>query len=378
MTGYNKSVLPKGFKANGLASGIKRSGKLDLALFFSQVPAKGVGMFTSNSMPAAPVIFDRDYIKKYNEFQAIIANSGNANCFTGKAGFKDTQTTSLALAKVLGLKKERVLVASTGIIGRRLPILKIKSALPELVEGLSAKGIDKAKKAIMTTDTFAKAYSVKLKIGSQDVSICAVAKGAGMIAPNMATLLVFIFTDANILKGSLAKALKSAVESSFNCITVDGCMSTNDSVILLANGMAENTLINSGKNFNLFSSALSLACLELAKMIVRDGEGTSKFIKIKVSSARNFLEAKNIALSIANSNLFKTAIYGENPNFGRIVAAIGASGYNVSEDSLKIKASSLKKKDIFIDVVLNRGKAEAVIYTSDLTPEYIKINAEYS
>jgi glutamate N-acetyltransferase / amino-acid N-acetyltransferase len=199
-----------------------------------------------------------------------------------------------------------------------------------------------------------------------------------MIAPNMATMLVFILTDANITQAALDKALSICVDNSFNCITVDGCMSTNDSVMLLANGAAANSLISGGKNLALFTKALSLVCLELAKMIVRDAEGASKFIRIKVKAARNYTAARTVALSIANSNLFKTAVYGQNPNFGRIAASVGASGVRVKEKDLKIKISSLKNKNIDVEVSLNQGKAGATVYTSDLTPEYVKINAQYS
>jgi glutamate N-acetyltransferase/amino-acid N-acetyltransferase len=194
----------------------------------------------------------------------------------------------------------------------------------------------------------------------------------------MATLLAFILTDANITQRALNRALSFCVDNSFNCITVDGCMSTNDSVIMLANGAARNYLIDQSRYFDLFIRGLNVVCLELAKMIVKDAEGASKFIKIKVEKAKNFAEAKQVALSIANSSLFKTAMYGENPNFGRIVASIGASGIEVKEKNLKIKVSPLNKKDINVDVSINRGKSSAIVYTSDLTPEYIKINAEYN
>jgi glutamate N-acetyltransferase/amino-acid N-acetyltransferase len=210
------------------------------------------------------------------------------------------------------------------------------------------------------------------------VTIYGTAKGAGMIAPNLATLLSFILTDAKITGQALKQALKAAVKDSFNCITVDGCMSTNDAVMLLANGASGNSLINQGKNFTLFTKGLSIVCLELAKMVVKDAEGASKFIRIKVNAAKNYAEAKAVALNIANSNLFKTAIYGENPNFGRIAAAAGASGVKVQEKDLRVKLSSLKKKDIDVEVWLNQGKQSVVVYTSDLTPEYIKINAAYN
>lgn len=240
------------------------------------------------------------------------------------------------------------------------------------------KGIDRAKLAILTTDNVAKEISVKFTLGKHQISICGVAKGAGMISPNMATMLAFILTDANISQRAFDKSLGAAVDASFNCITVDGCMSTNDTVIALANGAAANPVIDSPKDLATFTRAISIVCLKLAKMIIRDAEGATKFIGIKISNAQNTAEAKRIALAIANSNLFKTAFYGENPNFGRIVAAIGASGVKIKEEDLKVKVSSLKKKNVNVHVSVNRGKSEAVVYTSDLSPEYVKINADYN
>jgi len=391
---YKKAILPLGFKASGLACGIKKSGKLDLALFYSDLPARATCQFTTNKIQAAPIKINKRHLKGNRYFQAIIINSGNANCFTGNLGIKDAEETTKVLADNLGIKKESILVSSTGIIGRRLPLFKIKKAIPELVEGLSWQGIGKAKRAVMTTDTFTKEMTVKFNLGERVISICGVAKGAGMIAPNMAcpgrspelvegrsrgaTMLVFILTDANITQRALDKALDIVVDNSFGCITVDGCMSTNDSVMLLANGASGNNSIGLNKNFKPFVKALNLVCLELAKMIIRDAEGATKFIQIKVTGAINFAEAKKIALSIANSNLFKAAMYGENPNFGRIMAAAGASGIDIKEKDLKIKASPLNKKEIKVNVSIGRGHASAVVYTSDLTPEYIRINAEYN
>ena len=387
MKTYNRAVLPIGFKANGLACGIKKSGKLDLALFYSKAPARVAAKFTSNKIQAAPIKLCKRHLQRKRDFQALIVNSGNANCFTGSLGLRDAKETTKILAEYLGIKKESILVASTGIIGRRLPLVKIKQSLPELIRGLSIKGIDKAKKSIMTTDTFAKEVTVKFDIGSKSVTICGIAKGAGMIAPNLAypersrgaTMLCFIFTDAWITQKALNKALDTSVGSSFNCITVDGCMSTNDSVMILANGAAGNALIERDQNFNAFVKALGIVCLKLAKMIVKDAEGATKFIQIKVSQAKNFAEAKRLALSIANSNLFKTAVFASSPNvFGRIIAGAGASGVEVKEEDLKIKFSPLNKKEVKIYVSLNRGKSTAIVYTSDLTYEYIKINAGYN
>lgn len=376
---YKKAILPVGFRANGIACGIKKSGKLDLALFVSDVPAKAACKFTTNKLPAAPIIINKKYLRTNKEFRAIIVNSGNANAFCGEAGLKDARTMSGSAAKILSIKEESVLVASTGIIARKLPVEKIEHALPELVNGLSKQAIDKAKRAILTTDKFSKELTVKVNIAGKVVTICAVAKGAGMIAPDMATMLCFILTDANITRKALDCALTGAVANSFNRITVDGCMSTSDSVMLLANGQAKNEFIDTDKCFDDFYKALNTVCFELAKMIVQDGEGATKFIRIEVREANNYSEARKAALSIANSNLFKTAMYASSPNvLGRIIASVGSAGINLKEKDLKIKFSDLKKRDIEVKVSLARGKSEAVIYTSDLSHEYVKINAEYN
>jgi len=376
---YKQAILPLGFLANGVSAGIKKSQKLDLALFYSVKPAKAGAQFTLNKIQAAPLQINKEHLKKSKDFQAIVVNSGNANCFTGPYGLRDAKKMTQYAAFTLDVAQEKVLVASTGIIGKRLPIDRIKTAIPELIKGLSAKNIDKAKFAILTTDKFAKEITIKLNIAGTPITICGVAKGSGMIAPNMATMLGFILTDANITQGALNKALKIAVERSFNCISVDNCMSPNDTVIILANGRSQNRLIDNYRNFALFSRALNLVCLELAKMIVRDAEGATKFIRIKVDKAKSFSQARQIAFNIANSNLFKTAIYAESPNFfGRVVAAVGASGIKIKEKDLKIRASSLKKKDINIEVLINAGQASAQVYTCDLTHEYIKINTGYN
>lgn len=375
---YKKAILPKGFKANGISCGIKRSGRPDLALFFSNVSAKAACVFTNNKILAAPVQLNKKYLKLSRDFQAILVNSGNANSWTGEKGIKDAEESARFLAGALRLERKRILLASTGIIGRRLEVEKIKKRIPGLISGLSVKGIDKAKTAILTTDAFAKAVSVELSFAGKKVMLCGVAKGAGMIAPDMATMLSFVLTDASISRSALSRALKNSVKKSFNCITVDGCMSTNDSVMVLANSASGSSVISAGREFEMFSRALDLVCLELAKMIVRDAEGASKFIRIKVSQAQSFKEAKRIALLIANSSLFKTAMYGQSANTGRIVSAVGSAGVNLKEKDIKIRVSSLKKKDIDVAVSAGRGSAEAVVYTSDLTPKYIKINAGYN
>ena len=373
-----KAILPKGFKANGLACGLKKSGKLDLALIYSQFPALASAKFTTNSIIAAPLIVCKKHLKSAKRFQAVLVNSGNANCFTGKSGIKDAQATAGYLARELKIPKNSILVNSTGIIGKKLDVAKIKQGLRKLVLGLSSSGIHKAKKAIMTTDTFAKEVSISLKIGTKTVNICGIAKGAGMIAPNMATMLCFIMTDAAITQAALDKALGEAVDKSFNCISVDGCMSTNDTVLVLANAAAGNKVISAGADLENFSRALESICLDLAKMVIVDAEGATKFIKIEVTQAKHIQEARAVGLSIANSVLFKTAVYGQNPNFGRVAAAIGASGLKIKEAQLKIKLGSLKGKQVKLTVSLSRGKAKCTVFTSDLTPEYIKINAAYN
>jgi len=373
-----KAVLPKGFKANGISCGLKKSGKLDLALIYSEIPAVASTQFTTNSIIAAPLIVSKMHLKSAKKFQAVLINSGNANCFTGKGGINDAKLTAKYAAEELKIADNSVLVNSTGIIGKKLDIEKIKHGIGELVCGLSNHGIHKAKEAIMTTDTFAKEVSLRCRIAGKVVHLCGIAKGAGMIAPNMATMLCFIMTDAKVSKHVLDKILKTTVEKTFNCISVDGCMSTNDMVLVLANGSAGNKTISSGKDLQIFSKALNSICLDLAKMIVMDAEGATKFIKINLFGGKDWKEAKRIALNIANSVLFKTAVFGQNPNFGRVAAAVGASGIKIKEGQLKIKLGSLKEKQVKLTVNLSRGKAKCTVFTSDLTPEYVKINAAYN
>lgn len=373
-----KAVLPAGFKANGISCGLKKFGKPDLALIYSRLPAVASAKFTANSIIAAPLVVSKMHLKSAKRFQAVLVNSGNANCFTGKEGIKDAKASAGYVAEKLKIAKNSVLVNSTGIIGKRLDIAKIKRGIPALVNGLSVSGAHKAGLAIMTTDTFTKEISWSLNLGGKPVHICAIAKGAGMIAPDMATMLCFIMTDAVINKKVLDKALTAAVNKSFNCISVDGCMSTNDTVLVLANGAAGNKAISRGRDLQDFSKALETVCLELAKMVVLDAEGATKFIQIDVARAKNFLQAKKAALSIANSALFKTAVFGQNPNFGRVAAAVGASGIGINEEQLKIKLGSLEGKHVKLWVGLSSGKAKCTVFTSDLTPEYIKINAAYN
>jgi len=375
---YNKAVLPKGFKAAGISCGIKKSAKPDLALFYSVSPAKAACLFTANKIQAAPVRVSKGFLSKKGLFRGIIVNSGNANCFTAKTGIEDAKKMASCAARQLNTKYGEILVASTGIIAKKLPVRLIERAMPGLARVLSSRGIAEAARAIFTTDNFTKEVTVKFNAGGKVITISGVAKGAGMIAPEMATMLVFIMTDACISQGALKKSLKQSADVSFNCITVDGCMSTNDSIMLLANAKAENKIISSGKKLEIFTDALKAACITLAKLIVKDAEGATKFISITVKGARNDKDARKAGLFIANSNLLKCAIYGENPNFGRVIAALGASGVDVKEEAIKLRTGSLKQRNVGIEVTVGRGKGSAVIYTSDLTPEYIKINAEYN
>jgi len=378
-------TLPLGFKANGIACGIKKTGKKDLALIYSESPAVSCGMLTANKVQAAPVRLSKQHLKNKTA-RAIIVNSGNANCANGKSGLSNAEKMCYFVSSKLGIKKHEVLVASTGIIGVGLQINKIKKAIPKLIKGLDRHASTKAALGIMTTDTKHKQIALKININGKTVSIGAIAKGAGMIYPNLvssakrqATMLAFITTDAKITHSALNAALREAVKSSFNCIIVDACMSTNDSVFILANGLAGNKTITTGaKNFSLFVRALSFLCLELAKKIVMDAEGATKFVKISVKGARSYSDARRLAHSIANSNLVKAAIFGENQNWGRIIAAAGASGVNFDVEKLKINFSSFKRKEINININLNMGRSSALVYTCDLSLDYVRINARYN
>lgn len=392
-------TAPVGFKANGVWCGIKKNkNTLDLALIYSMVPCNCAGVFTNNRIKAAPVLVTKDRIKN-GRAQAILVNSGNANCLSGKNSISDVNQTTYAVAKFLGINKKDVLSASTGIIGKKLPVDKIKNATPLLTRGLSKTGAHKAAAAIMTTDTFAKEEEVKFRIKSSTVTIGGMAKGSGMISPNLATMLCFLTTDAAIEKTALKKALKETADNSFNCITVDGETSTNDTVLILANGLAGNPVIKIGdKNYKLFYKALSSVCEKLAKKIVSDGEGATKFVEVTIKNAKSFAQAKTAAKRIANSPLVKTAIAGSDANWGRIAASVGASGAEFKPDKLDIYLGGIKalsnggrtaashnklkkifdKKYIRIDINLHNGKANSTVWTCDLTEDYIKINTRYS
>jgi len=389
-------TAPLGFKGAGIHCGIKKR-KKDLAIIYSEVPAVAAGVFTTNKFPAAPVKYDREKTHKGNS-RAIIINSGNANSCTGIKGLEDAKNMAKFTASALGIKEEEVLVASTGLIGKRLPMRKIKAGIKNLIPRLSKDVHEVVAKAIMTTDTFCKEIVWEFSLSGRIVKIGGVAKGAGMIFPNMATMLCFLTTDVNIGKNLLRKALSEAVESSFNSITVDGAQSTNDMVIILANGLASNRKIQRiNKDFLKFKEGLNLVTQYLARKIVEDGEGATKFIELVIKGAFNESEAKKAAMAIAHSSLVKTSFFGADPNWGRIMAALGSSGVRLKENKIDIFYGSqpvlkkgkvidfsaeslhrmLENRKIKILINLGVGKGEKKILTTDLSPDYIKINAGY-
>ncbi len=372
-------TAPKGFKANGIFCGIKRSGKPDLGLIVSDVAAVTAAVFTKSTIKAAPLLVSMNHVRR-GVGQAVLVNSGNANCYTGEFGLKYAQESTVLIAQLLNIKTTDVLVTSTGIIGKQLPYNKIVDGAPALVKGLSNTGATKFARSIMTTDLKLKEIAVQVTIGGKTVTIGACGKGSGMIEPNMATMLGFITTDATISLPMLKLALKLATEKSFNSITVDGCMSTNDMVTVQANGLAGNKKITSkGADFKKFYEALEFVCIDLAKKIVLDGEGATKFITITVNGASTEKQARVIAKAIANSALVKTAAFGSNPNWGRVGAAVGALGIKgINEESMKISFSPFDKKEIAIGVDLQLGKASATVYTCDLSYDYVKINGAYN
>ncbi len=392
---------PKGFKACAVSAGIKNPDdpRLDLALIYSTHPCTAAGTFTTNRIKAAPVKVTQAYLKA-DDIQAILANSGNANACTGVAGIADTRKTARIVAKELGLRQRQIAVCSTGVIGLPMPMKRIEPKLPELVAGLADNKGDDVARAIMTSDTCKKEIAISLKIGDHKVRIGACAKGAGMICPNMATMLCFITTDANISKIDLQKSVLQGVESSFNRITIDGDMSTNDTVLVLANGQSGMPKIKSNsKEFTLLRSAIQYIMLELAKALVRDGERVTKFVTVEVLGARTHNDAQKVAEAVANSALVKSSWNGNDPNWGRIIHAVGYSRAMVREELIdihingkaaclgglqaKTAMSTLRNivaKDQFkITINLNLGKAKYKVYSSDLSPEYIDFNrSEYA
>ncbi|MEK7238695.1 MAG: bifunctional glutamate N-acetyltransferase/amino-acid acetyltransferase ArgJ [Nitrospirota bacterium] len=390
----NQAITIPGFKFSAVSAGIKKTGAKDLALIFSENITTTAGVFTTNKIKAAPVKLDIKRIVS-QKGQAIIINSGNANACTGLQGLKDAKEISETTAKELCILPELVYVSSTGVIGRFLPMQKIKKAIPELVEKLSPYSLTEVSTAIMTTDTFPKMAFKKINIAGKIGAIAGIAKGSGMICPNLATMLSFVVTDIAVEKKALDSALRNAVKNSFNRLIIDNDMSTNDTVLIMANGMLKNKPITKSSSlYPKFKNALTEITYNLAKMIAKDGEGATKLIEIIAKGAKTEGDAEKIAKSIANSMLVKTAIYGNDPNWGRIMAAIGYSGVEINEEKINIYIDKFKlvnkgmgikkipnnifsKKEIVVTVELGLGKKEAKILTCDLTEGYIKINASY-
>jgi len=388
---------PKGFNIAVASAGIKSPGRKDMALIYTEKPAYIAASFTTNKVKAAPVLVDMVHARK-GRAHAVVINSGNANACTGQQGMTDARETVSLVARGLGVAEESVYVCSTGVIGVTMPMKRVRSGINDLLKGLGNAGPEDAAKAIMTTDTFHKIVEKRITLGGKRGSMVAIAKGAGMIEPNMATMLCYILTDFNVDRASLKVAFEQAVEMSFNRITVDGDRSTSDTAMVLANGAAGNeVLVYGSTDFGKFASALRDITYELARLIVKDGEGASKVIEIRLKGARSEKAALKAARSIGNSLLFKTAMYGGDPNWGRIMATLGRSEVPFAEervdislgkvmvvkgglDAGRIKAAEkeLHKPEVKVTVNLNSGEFDASVLTCDLTETYIRINSEYT
>ncbi len=389
-------TLPAGFLAGAVHAGIKpgNTDKRDFALILSEGPCVAAATFTTNKIKAAPVRVSQANLRN-GDIRGVLLNSGNANACNGIVGIQHAKRSLRAVAKSTGLKDRQLLVCSTGRIGVELPIEQMEKAARPLAEALSRKGSRKTAKAIMTSDTFPKEIAVQIVVAGRNVSIGGIAKGAGMINPNMATMLSIVTTDLAIEKKELQRALGIAVEQSFNRITVDGDMSTNDTVILLANGAAGGDAVSSNhRDFPRFQEALNFVTRNLARMIVEDGEGVSKFVEVQVNGAATFQDARKVANAIANSTLVKCAWHGEDPNWGRVMDAIGYSTARAREEMidiyydglmavkngmktptpLKALRSVMKKRKFKVTVDLHLGAAQYIIYTTDLTAAYVELN----
>jgi glutamate N-acetyltransferase/amino-acid N-acetyltransferase len=392
---------PRGFLGGAISCGIKNpdSDRLDLALIYSEHDCLSQGMFTQNRVKAAPVRVSQSHLRAHPA-RAIIVNSGNANACTGPNGMKDARNMAKEIAKRLNLRQREVAVCSTGVIGLPLPMSRIDPNYDRLFESLGNKNGNDVAKAIITSDTHEKEFAISFDLDGTRIRIGGCAKGAGMINPNMATMLCFVTTDAKLHPVCLERAVKDAVEHTFNRITIDGDTSTNDTVLVLANGAAGNkTIARNSKNCKIFSHALQFVMGKLAKAIVRDGERVTKFVTLKIKGARTGVDAKKVAQAIANSSLVKSSWNGEDPNWGRIIHAVGYSGASIREELIdifyeskpacqgglqgetnpEVLRSIVSKPEFEITVDLNLGSAEHTIYASDLSPEYVEFNrSEYA
>jgi glutamate N-acetyltransferase / amino-acid N-acetyltransferase len=389
-------TAPQGYLAAGVSAGIKKKG-LDLAVVFSPHQAAAAGVFTINRVQAAPVLLSKEHLKvSRGRARAILINSGCANACTGERGMQDSIIAARGLASHLNIDTSEVLVASTGVIGSFLPVPKMLKGISSAVSSLNSKGGMAAVRAIMTTDTREKTFAIEGRIGGKTVRIGGMAKGAGMIHPQMATMIAVVTTDVLVAPKELNRLLHHAAEGSFNCLTVDGDTSTNDTVFVLANGASEAAILDS-RSRSFFEKGLAMVCEELAKSIARDGEGATKFVEILVRGTRDFESARKVAKTIAHSPLVKTALYGEELNWGRILCAVGYSGVPFDPERIVLNINripifrngspvastraraekAIKDRDIQIEVDLAEGRGAAKVWTCDLSHEYININASY-
>jgi len=388
-----------GILAAGITAGIKPSGKKDLALIYSSAPARAAAVFTTNQVKGAPVVVSQEHIRD-GKAQAIVASSGCANVCTGEQGIKDAREMTKTVGELLRIKPNQVLIAATGVIGQPLPMDKVRAALPKLVKALSPQGGRGAAEAIMTTDTRPKEAAVRIEVGGRPITIGGIAKGVGMLEPHLATMFCFLATDAMVAADALPRVLKRAADASVNRITVDGDQSTSDTVALLANGLAENAPLERGsRGLREFARGLDAIVARLARMLVADGEGVTKVVEVSVSGARTRREALVAARSIANSPLVKTAINGADPNWGRIMMALGKSAARVTQDKVSIRfgdellvEKGMLKPGARIDKIralmagpeyaiaidLGLGRRSETVWTSDLSEEYVRINGKYT
>ncbi len=391
-----KEIVVPGFRGAGMFCGIKKSGKPDLALVVSDRPCVSAVVFTRYKVAAAPVAWGKA-LRTRSRFRGIVVNSGNANACTGAAGTRAVRETSMAAAKALGLPADSLLVGSTGVIGVPLPAGKIAAALPGLAARLSARGIAAAGEAICTTDAFPKRGIRRIRAGGRVITIGAIAKGAGMIAPNMGTMLAYIFTDAALAPAAARRLLREAADATFNRIIVDGDTSTNDTAALIANGACGLPPLE-GRNFAAFREALLSLLLDLSLMIVRDGEGATRVVRLSVTGARSVADATKAVRAVASSPLVKTAVHGADLNWGRVIAVLGRAGIAVDPIRISMRfagetllrrgmrpdpaaerraAPKIRTEAYAIDVDLGLGKGSDYVYFSDLSVEYVKLNSGY-
>jgi glutamate N-acetyltransferase/amino-acid N-acetyltransferase len=391
--------VPAGFRASGVKAGIKPSGGLDLAVLAAEGPCAAAGTFTTNRIAAAPVRYCRGLVPS-DAIRAVVINAGNANAATGEQGMANARRTAEAAAGLLGCRADQVLVASTGVIGHQLPMDRVEDGLKRAVAKLTgdASGFELASQAILTTDTRPKVVSARQAIDGKPVRLLGMAKGAAMIGPRMATMLGFLLTDARVATTDLQAILREAVEDSFNCISVEGHTSTNDTVLLLAGGDAGGRTLSAAP-LAAFARMVHTACQELARMIPDDGEGATHRIQVVVSGAADREEARAIARAVADSPLVKTAIHGADPNWGRIVSAAGYAGVPFEENELSLTLNGVplyrdgtplpfdagavssglrSRRDVEIELSLRRGEGRVTFWTSDLTAEYVRLNADYT